>query len=241
MEQTIKVLVDAGKASAGPPLGPALGPSGVNVGQVVGQINDRTKEFTGMKVPVEVTIDPKTKEFEIKVGSPPASQLIMGEIGKEKLSSNPKFDKVGNLAIEQVIKIAKSKIDSMNCFEMKSAVKTVVGSCNSVGVMVEGKEPKEAIKEINDGVYDEAIKSGRTDVSAEKKAELESDFEEAKKELEEELEEIKKEEEADKAAEEAAAPAEEKEEGEAVEEEKEGEAKPEAEEKKEEKPEEKKE
>lgn len=242
MAQIIKVLVDAGKASVGPPLGPALGPSGVNVGQVIEEINSRTKEFTGMKVPVEVIIEPKTTEFEVKVGSPPISQLIMSEISKEKLSSNPKYDKVGNLAIEQVIKIAKSKIDSMNCCEMKSAVKTVIGSCNSVGVLVEGKEPREVIKEIDAGVYDNAIKSERTEISAEKKAQLESEFEAAKQELEKELEEIKKEEEAEKAEEEAAAPAPEE-----AAEEKEEEAKPEAEEEKAEekkeeaKPEEKKE
>jgi len=81
MAETIVALVDGGKASAGPPLGPALGPMGVNIMQVINTINDKTKEFNGMKVPVKVIIDPTTKNFEIEVGTPPAASLILNEIG----------------------------------------------------------------------------------------------------------------------------------------------------------------
>jgi len=207
MAQSIKVLVDGGKASAGPPLGPALGPTGVNVGQVVAQINEKTKPFAGMKVPVEVIFDPKTKEFEIKTGSPPTSQLIMKEIAVDKLSSNPKFQKVGNLAIEQVIKIADGKIDSMNCLELKSAVKTVCGSCVSLGVLIEGKEPGETIADINAGNYDDEIDNKKTEVSAEKKARLKEQLTATTQELEKELAELEKE------KEEEAKPAEEEEGG----------------------------
>ena len=48
MPETVEALVDAGKASAGPPLGPSLGPSGVNVKQVIDEINSKTKEMEGM-------------------------------------------------------------------------------------------------------------------------------------------------------------------------------------------------
>jgi len=197
MAQTIKVLVDAGKASAGPPLGPALGPTGINVGQVVAAINEKTKAFAGMKVPVEVIIVPATKEFTIKTGSPPVSQMIMGELNLEKLSANPKLEKVGNLAIEQVIKIAKSKIDSLNCTQMKSAVKTIIGSCVSIGVIVEGMEPGDAIKAVNEGKFDKEISEERTEVSAEKQKLMAEELSEKKAELAEELAEL----EAEKAAE----------------------------------------
>jgi large subunit ribosomal protein L11 len=194
MTQSIKVLVDAGKASAGPPLGPALGPLGVNVGQVIAQINEKTKPFEGMKVPVEVRADPKTRTFEILTGSPPASQMIMKEIGASKLSSNPKYDKVGNLAIEQVIKVAKSKMDSLNCLSMKSAVKTIIGSCVSIGVLVEGNDPKGAVRDVNEGKYDKEISEERTKVPEEKKKRLETELAEFKARLAKELEELKKEE-----------------------------------------------
>jgi large subunit ribosomal protein L11 len=187
MAQTINVLVEAGKASAGPPLGPAIGPTGINVGDVIAQINEKTKAFAGMKIPVEVIIDTATKSFEIKTGSPPVSQLIMGEINVKKLSSNPKLEKVGNLAIEQVIKIAKSKIDSLNCTELKSACKTIVGSCVSIGVLVEGMEPAGAIIAINEGKFDTEINEERTEVSADKKTLMASELTDMKAELEVEL------------------------------------------------------
>jgi len=205
MAQNIKVLVEAGKASAGPPLGPALGPTGVNVGEVVAAINEKTKDFAGMKVPVEIIIDTSTKSFEVKTGSPPVSQLIMKELGLEKLSPNPKFEKVGNLAIEQIIKIAKSKLDSMNCLSLKSAVKTIIGSCNSIGVLVEGMEPQEAIAAINEGRFDREISEERTVMSEEKKQLMAQELSEKKAELEKELEEIKAEEEKEKGAVEEAA------------------------------------
>ncbi len=191
MAQRINVLVDAGKASAGPPLGPALGPLGVNVGEVIAKINEKTKDFAGMKVPVEVSVDPSTKKFEVKTGSPPVSQLIMKEIGAEKLASNPKFQKVGNLAIEQVIKIAKMKLDTLNCLAMKSAVKTIIGSCVSIGVIVEGMEPRDATKAVNEGKFDKEINSESTTVSAEKKAILAQQLSETKAALEKILNELK--------------------------------------------------
>ncbi len=81
MPEKIEALVDGGKASAGPPLGPALGPLGVNIGQIVSEINKKTKDFAGMKVPVVIIVDPKTKDFTITVGTPPASSLIKQELG----------------------------------------------------------------------------------------------------------------------------------------------------------------
>ena len=61
----VKALVDGGKASAGPPLGSTLGPLRVNVKEVIAQINDKTKEFQNMKVPVVVKVDPEKRSFEI--------------------------------------------------------------------------------------------------------------------------------------------------------------------------------
>ena len=71
MVDTVEAMVEGGKATAGPPLGPALGPKGVNIGQVVAKINEQTKAFAGMKVPIKVIIN-DDKSFEIKVGIPPS-------------------------------------------------------------------------------------------------------------------------------------------------------------------------
>lgn len=153
MVEKLEVLVDGGKATPGPPLGPALGPMGVNVIQVVSAINEKTKAFMGMKVPVTLLVDPKTKAFEIKVGTPPTSALILKEIKIEKGSESPKGTKVGNLTVEQVQKIAEMKKDSMLGKDKKSRFKEVVGTCVSMGVTVDGKDPKVVEKEVDSGGY----------------------------------------------------------------------------------------
>jgi large subunit ribosomal protein L11 len=156
---SVKVMVQGGKAVPGPPLGPALAQHKVNIGQVVSQINDKTKEFAGISVPVEVRIDTDTKAFEIVVGSPPVSQLIKKELKAEKLAKAAwKEPAVGNLLMSAIVKIAKSKATSFGTHDVKSAVKVVVGSCVSCGVTVEGKNPKEIIKEIEAGKWDAELK-----------------------------------------------------------------------------------
>ena len=150
----VKVLVEGGKATPAPPLGPSLAPLGVNIGEIVKQINEKTKEFAGMKVPVIVAVDSATKQFEIKVGSPPASELIKREIKIQKGSANPKTQEVGNITIEQIIKVTKMKFQNMNSYRMKSAVKEIAGTCASLGIRVDGKKAREFQKDVDEGKYD---------------------------------------------------------------------------------------
>jgi large subunit ribosomal protein L11 len=159
MADIIEVLVDGGKATPGPPLGPALGPMGVNVVQVVAKINEKTKSFEGMKVPVKVIIDPKTKSFDVKVGTPPTSQLLFKEMGAEKGSGVPNKDKAGNITIEQAIKVANMKRDSLMGKDLKMRVLEVVGVCVSSGINVEGKDAKTMQKEIKEGKWDAKLKA----------------------------------------------------------------------------------
>jgi len=154
-KKTIDALVPGGQATAGPPLGPALGPLGVNVMAIVNRINELTKDFAGMKVPVKITVDVETKEFEVEVGTPTTSALIVKELGIEKGSGDPGKQKVGNLTIQQVIKIAKMKRSELLAKSLKKAAKEILGSCVSMGVTVEGKDPREVQREIDEGKYDE--------------------------------------------------------------------------------------
>jgi len=145
--------VDGGKASAGAPLGPALGPKGVNIGEVVAAINEKTKAFAGMKVPVKIIIDDK-KKFEIKVGTPPMSALIKSELGLQSGSSNARTTKVGNLTLDQAKKIATMKQDSLLGADLKARVLEVSGNCVSVGITIDGKNPKDFQAAVKAGEYD---------------------------------------------------------------------------------------
>ena len=149
----VSVIVDAGKATAAAPLGPALGPLGVNIGEVVKQINDKTKSFEGVKIPVKISVDPKTKDFEVSVGRPPMSALIKKELKIEAGAKNPKTETVGNLTIAQVKKIAEMKIDSLASYKIKKAMSEVIGTCNSMGVFVEGLKAVDAQRKLESGEF----------------------------------------------------------------------------------------
>ena len=87
--QKVSSLVTGGAASAGPPLGPALGPLGVNIMEIIKAINEKTKDFEGMKVPVTVSVYPDTKKWEIEIGIPSAAALLLKEAGVQKGTGTP--------------------------------------------------------------------------------------------------------------------------------------------------------
>ncbi len=150
MVQVVEVLVPGGKATPGPPLGPAIGPLGLNVKQVVDKINEATKDYEGLNVPVKIIVH-DDRSFEIQVGIPPVSALIKKELGLDKGSSNPGKEFVGNLTLEQLIKIARMKKEQSLSYTLKGVVKEVLGTCVSMGITVEGKNPKEFLKDVEEG------------------------------------------------------------------------------------------
>ncbi|HDI46657.1 MAG TPA: 50S ribosomal protein L11 [Candidatus Methanomethylia archaeon] len=156
-KKTFSFLIEGGRASGGPPIGPALGPLGLNIMAVVSKINEVTKEFEGMRVPVKVVVDVDTKEFEVEVGTPTTVALIARELHIDKGSGNPRLDKVGDLSFEQVVKIAKIKRPQSLAKTLKGVVKEVLGTCVSMGVTVEGKDPREVQKEVDAEVYNEIL------------------------------------------------------------------------------------
>ena len=154
-EQKISSLVIGGAASAGPPLGPALGPLGVNIMDVIKAINDKTKDFGGIKVPVTVVVDSDTKKYEIEIGVPSAATLIMKEAGIQKGSGAPGTEWAGDVTMDAILKIADTKLAKSYASSLKSVTKTIIGTCVALGVKVEGKTPKEITAEINNGKWDE--------------------------------------------------------------------------------------
>jgi large subunit ribosomal protein L11 len=124
---------------------------------VVEKINEVTAEFMGMRVPVEITVNTDTKEFSVKVGTPTVAALIVKEAAVEKGSGSPGKDYVGNISIDSAIKIAKIKMPDLRAKTLKAALKQVVGTCVSMGIKVDGKEPKQVIKDIDSGLYDNML------------------------------------------------------------------------------------
>ena len=154
-EQRISSLVTGGAASAGPPLGPALGPLGVNIMQVIKAINEKTQDFDGMKIPVTVIVDTATKQYEIEIGVPSTAALIMKEAGIKKGSGAAGTEWAGDVTVDSILKVAKTKLEMSYASSLKSVAKSIIGTCMVLGIKIDGKTPREMTSEINDGKHDE--------------------------------------------------------------------------------------
>jgi large subunit ribosomal protein L11 len=204
----IKLLVDGGAMKPGPALSQKMGPLGMNMGKIISDINKATQEFSGMKVPVVLDINTKTKTYNVIVSTPPVSALLKKEISLEKGSPEPNNIKTGNIPIEYAIKVAKIKEKDMNVNDLKKAVSAVLGTCVSLGLLVESKDPREIIREVEKGDYDDMIKKGMEKPSQEKLDKLSKEFEKVKKAQDSYIKSLEAKKEAKTAAGAAAAPAE---------------------------------
>lgn len=173
----VKLIVEGGNMKPGPAVAQQIGPLGINMGKVISDVNSATSGFKGMEVPVEIDVDSKTKNYTIKVSSPSVATLIKKELGVEKGSGSPISVKIGNLSIERIIALAKTKQPSLLAKDLKSSVKLIVGTCVSLGVLIESKNAKEIEQDIDSGKYDKEIRDEITEPSPEKIKELQSYFE----------------------------------------------------------------
>lgn len=183
MTEKISTLVEAGNASAGPPLGPALGPLPVNVGEVVNEINEKTSGFEGMEVPVDVEVDEETGDFTVEVGTPPAAALLQDKAGIDGGSGEPNTVKIANMPLKDIVNIAEMKLSDLVALDTKGAVKEILGTAQSMGILVDNKEPMEVQQEVGDGEYD-AVFAGEEELPDEAKG-GEIDEEAAQQQLEE--------------------------------------------------------
>lgn len=172
----IKMLIDGGDMKPGPAVAQQLGPRGINIGKVISEVNSATADFKGMRVPVELIINEKTKEFKVHTLSPPTSELLKRELKLEKGSHEHKNLKVGNASIGDIIKVTKIKYPNMLEKSFKGAVKSILGTCASIGILVENKEPNELIRDVEQGEFDDEINQQKTETSLEKRKKLDNYF-----------------------------------------------------------------
>ena len=132
----IKLQAQGGKATPAPPIGPALGQHGVNIGQFVSQFNERTKQLNGTIVPVVITLY-KDKSFSFEVKSPPAAVLLKQAAEIAKGSGVPNKEIVGKVSKEQLRKIAETKFEDLNAYDLDQAEKIIKGTARSMGIEIE--------------------------------------------------------------------------------------------------------
>ena len=132
---TIKLQIEAGKASPAPPVGPALGSSGVNIMQFVKEFNDRTAQQAGFIIPVVISVY-KDKSFTFVTKVPPVAVLIKKAIGLKSGSGKPNTEKVAKITKAQVREIAEKKMPDLNAANIETAMSMVEGTARSMGVVV---------------------------------------------------------------------------------------------------------
>jgi large subunit ribosomal protein L11 len=159
VEKTLNFIVNGGKATGGPPIGPALGPMGVNIMAIVNEINKQTAEYGGLPVPVDVTIDTDTREFSVKVGMLTTFALISQASGLSKGSGEPNSKFVADLSFDQLVGVAKKKRPGIYAATLKTAVREVLGTCQSAGVTVDGRPAKEVQEAIKAGDFDSVLEA----------------------------------------------------------------------------------
>ena len=160
-ESVITAIIEGGKATPGPPLGPAMGPLGINIAQVIAELNKQTAPFAGIKVPVKIFIDKATKAYRFEIGSPATGEMVKKELGIEKGKKGGPDDPktVGDLPLAKVIKVAKAKSGASLTKDLKAGVSEVLGTCLSLGVTVDGKDPRAVRKDLKAGKFDSLLGS----------------------------------------------------------------------------------
>ncbi|HRJ21806.1 MAG: 50S ribosomal protein L11 [Bryobacteraceae bacterium] len=138
VQALVKLQIPAGKATPAPPVGTALGPQGVNIMEFCKAYNAKTsaKDLEGLIVPVVITIY-SDRSFTFITKTPPVPVLIKKAVNLAKGSAEPNKNKVGKINMSQIEEIAKTKMPDLNCFELEAAIRSVKGTCVSMGVEVE--------------------------------------------------------------------------------------------------------
>lgn len=152
--RVVTIKVRGGEAKPEPPLATALSQSGLDVNNIVEQINKATEKFKGYEVKVKIIIDTDTKEYDIEVKPPTTTELLLKAAGASEPSGDPMHKKIGDLSFEKIVEIAILKKPDLLAKSLKAAVKTILGSARSIGITVDGKDPKQVTREIEEGVYD---------------------------------------------------------------------------------------
>ncbi|MEM2006237.1 MAG: 50S ribosomal protein L11 [Sulfolobales archaeon] len=153
--KVVRMQILGGKASPAPPLGPALSQYGLPVDKVVAEINKLTEGYLATEVTVVLEIDEPTGKYTIKVKSPTTTSLLLKYAKVQEPSGDPAHKKVGSITLDDAIRIALAKKSDINAKTLKAAVKSVVSTARSIGLTVNGKDPKEVLAEINRGIYDD--------------------------------------------------------------------------------------
>jgi large subunit ribosomal protein L11 len=137
--QVVKLFVDSGKATPGPPIGPALGSKGVKAIDFCKQFNEQSvkKYASGVQVRARVTIKPD-RSFTMEIRPPSSTWLLKKAAGIEKGATRPGHEQVGEVSLKHIYEIAKIKKHDkqLETLELKSICHLVIATTKTMGIKV---------------------------------------------------------------------------------------------------------
>lgn len=138
----INLQVPAGKANPSPPIGPALGQRGVNIMEFCKAFNAKTKDIEpDTPIPVKITVY-SDRSFTFVMKTPPATFFLKKAAGLKTTgkpgagSKEPGRGTVGQVTMDQVREIAKTKLADLNTDDIEQAAHSIAGSARSMGIRV---------------------------------------------------------------------------------------------------------
>merc|ERR1712043_111416 len=118
----------------GASLAPKIGPLGLSPKKVGDDIAKNTQDWKGLRITVQLKIQNRQATVSVV---PSASSL------------NIKHS--GNVTLDDIIDVARQMRPRSMARELSGTCKEILGTAQSVGCTVDGKDPHDVIDEINDG------------------------------------------------------------------------------------------
>ena len=135
IKAVIKLQIQAGQANPAPPVGPSLAQHGLNIAEFCQKFNDETKDKSGFKIPVVVSVY-EYNSYDLKLKQPPASDLLKKAAGIEKGSGTPNKNKVAKITKAQLRDIAQEKLKDLNTQDVEQAMKIIEGTAKNMGIEI---------------------------------------------------------------------------------------------------------
>lgn len=170
----IKLQIEAGKATPAPPVGTCLGPAGINIQEFCQQFNDQTRDKMGDVVPCEINVyEDRTFDFVLK--TPPAGFLIKKAAKVQKGSKKGANEIVATISIDDLRKIAETKLPDLNAYTVEEAMKIIEGTARNMGIAVKGLNDQELMEQAKEAQKEAAEREKREEELAEMEAEAQTD------------------------------------------------------------------
>ena len=166
----IKLQIEAGKATAAPPVGTVLGPAGINLGEFCTKFNEATRDKMGDVVPCEITIyDDRSFDFVLKTA--PAAFLLKKVAKVNKGSKKGANEIVATISEKDLREIAETKLPDLNAYDVDAAMNIIAGTARNMGIAVKGLNDTELAEQAKEAAEEEKEQAKRDAELAELEAE----------------------------------------------------------------------